>query len=323
MKSEKRINIYKLFAFHFSLFIIYAYAVPENSFTLPSYAKINWFLRVLGKRGDGYHELCTVFQTVSLHDDLSFAEAGEIILTCDNPHIPCGETNLIVKAANVLRERFNVEKGARIHLTKRIPAPGGLGGGSSNAATALFGLARLWQLKFTAGELNEIGKNIGADVPFFFVGGTALGTGRGTEIIQLSDLTEKFLLIVTPPVDVSTAEAFRRLNAPRLTNEKAKSILKICQTAVENLDLRQAELINDFEGSVFDAEPEIRRVKKTLLECGAKQALLSGSGGSVFAVFDNEETRQATIKATEVEKHWRMFAVTTISREEYRAALSL
>lgn len=206
--------------------------MPENSFTLPSFAKINWLLRVLGKRDDDYHELCTVFQTVSLHDDVYFAEAEEIVLTCDNPLIPCDESNLIVKAANILRERFNVRKGARIHLTKRIPAPGGLGGGSSNAATTLLGLARLWKIENAENQLIEIGKNIGADVPFFFCGGTALGIGRGTEIMPLKDLSEYFLLIVTPPVDVPTGEAFRRLDAPRLTNEGAKSILKICQTAV-------------------------------------------------------------------------------------------
>ena len=242
---------------------------------MPSFAKINWFLRVLGLRDDGYHELCTVFQTVSLHDDLNFAEADEIILTCDNPRIPCGETNLIVKAANILRDNFNVKKGARLHLTKRIPAPGGLGGGSSNAAVALIGLTRLWEIESSESELVEIGKSVGADVPFFFCGGTALGTERGTEIAPLDDLTEKFLLIVTPPVDVSTGEAFRRLNAPRLTNEKAKSILKICHTAVESLDFRQTELTNDFERSVFDAAPEIGRVEKTRLESGAKHALLS------------------------------------------------
>ena len=297
--------------------------VWKNSFTLPSFAKINWLLRVLGKRSDGYHELCTVFQTVSLYDDLAFAESEEIVLTCDNPLIPCDQSNLIVKAANILRERFDLKKGARIHLTKRIPAPGGLGGGSSNAATALIGLARLWKIKVSENQLVEIGNNIGADVPFFFGGGTALGTGRGTEIMPLNDLTEKFLLIVTPPVDVPTGEAFRRLDAPRLTNERAKSILKICQTAVENLDLRQTDLKNDFEASVFAAAPEIERVKNKLLACGARKALLSGSGASVFAVFDNEETRQATIKATQVEKHWRMFAVTTISRDEYRAALRM
>jgi 4-diphosphocytidyl-2-C-methyl-D-erythritol kinase len=297
--------------------------VSENSFTLPSFAKINWLLRVLGLRDDGYHELCTVFQTVSLHDNVHFAEAVDIAFTCDNRQIPCDETNLVLRAANVLREKYNVKKGARLHLSKRIPAPGGLGGGSSNAATALIGLARLWQLEIAAAELNQIGKSLGADVPFFFCGGTALGTGRGTEIISLENLTEKFMLIATPPVDVSTGEAFRRLNAPRLTNEMAKSILKICQTEAERLDLRHTELKNDFEASVFAAAPEIGRVKKTLLECGARQALLSGSGASVFAIFDNEETRQATIKATKTEKQWRMFAVTTIARDEYRAALRL
>lgn len=297
--------------------------MSEKFFTLPSFAKINWLLRVFGKRSDGYHELCTVFQTVSLHDDLSFDEADEIAFTCDNPLIPRDETNLVVKAANILRSNFDVKKGARIHLTKRIPAPGGLGGGSSNAATALIGLARLWEIEIAENQLIEIGAELGADVPFFFCGGTALGIERGTQISSLADLSENFLLIVTPPVDVPTRQAFQRLNAPRLTNESAKIILKICQTAVERLDLRQTELTNDFEASVFAAEPEIGRVKRKLLECGARQALLTGSGASVFAVFDNEETRQATIKATRVEEHWRMFAVTTIARDEYRAALRL
>lgn len=293
----------------------------ENGFTLPSFAKINWNLRVLGKRDDGFHELCTVFQTVSLHDNLSFSEADELILTCDNEKIPTDETNLIIKAAKVLRERFEIKKGAKIHLEKRIPAPGGLGGGSSNAAIALLGLKKLWNLEISFAELNEIGKVLGSDVPLFFYGGTLLGTGRGTEIIELKDVIEENLLIVTPSVDVPTGEAFRRLNAPHLTNFESKSILKICQIEAERVDIRQTELKNDFEKSVFAVEPEIERVKQKLLEFGANRSLLSGSGASVFAIFDKQETRQATIKALETEKDWRMFAVAAISREEYRAAL--
>ncbi|HQU83025.1 MAG TPA: 4-(cytidine 5'-diphospho)-2-C-methyl-D-erythritol kinase [Pyrinomonadaceae bacterium] len=293
----------------------------ENGFTLPSFAKINWNLRVLGKRGDGFHELCTVFQTVSLHDNLSFSESDELILTCDNEKIPTDETNLIIKAAKILRERFDLQKGAKIHLEKRIPAPGGLGGGSSNAAVALLGLKKLWKLEISFDELNEIGKNLGSDVPLFFYGGTLLGTGRGTEIVELKDVIEEILLIVTPLVDVPTGEAFRRLNALHLTNFESKSILKICQIEAEKLDIRQTKLKNDFEESVFAVEPEVARVKSKLLEFGANQALLSGSGASVFAIFDKQETRQATIKALETEKDWRMFAVAAVSRDEYRAAL--
>jgi 4-diphosphocytidyl-2-C-methyl-D-erythritol kinase len=294
----------------------------ESLLTLKSYAKINWNLQIIGKREDEFHELCTIFQTVSLHDTLTFEESNEMILKCDNPKIPTDETNLIIKAARILQKKFGVEKGAKIHLEKRIPAPGGLGGGSSNAAVALLGLKKLWNLEISPGELREIGANLGSDVPFFFYGGTAIGTGRGTKIEPIEDVTESYLLIVTPLVDVPTHAAFARINAPRLTNFEPKSILQICRNEAEKLKLRRFELINDFEASVFAIEPEIEKVKQTLLDAGAKQALLSGSGASVFAIFENKETRQATIKAIEhFDNNWRMFAVATISQEEYLAAL--
>ena len=164
---------------------------------------------------------------------------------------------------------------------------------------------------------------IGADVPFFFCGGTALGTGRGSEITLVKDAAEKFLLIVTPPVDVSTGEAFARLNVPRLTKIDSKSILNVCRNDAESLDFRQANLKNDFEPSVFAVQPEIRRVKEKLLELGAIQARLSGSGASVYAIFENEETRQMTLKALDVEINWRKFAVATVSRQKYRESLGI
>ncbi|MBA2735586.1 MAG: 4-(cytidine 5'-diphospho)-2-C-methyl-D-erythritol kinase, partial [Pyrinomonadaceae bacterium] len=269
------------------------------------------------------HELCTLFQTVSLHDNLTFAESDEISLTCDNQAIPIDETSLVVKTAKILREKYAVKSGAAIHLEKRIPAPGGLGGGSSNAAVTLIGLSKLWNIKTGLAELLEIGGKIGADVPFFLYGGTALGTGRGSEITPVKDLAEKFLLIVTPPVAVSTGEAFARLNAPRLTKFDSKSILNVCRIDAESLSFRQANLKNDFEPSVFAVQPEIRRVKEKLLELGAVQANLSGSGASVFAIFEKEETRQATLKALEVETNWRKFAVATVSRDEYRESLKI
>ena len=277
----------------------------------------------MGKRDDGFHELCTLFQTVSLHDLLTFAESDEIIFTCDNQAIPIDETNLVVKAARVLRDKYAVKRGARIHLEKRIPAPGGLGGGSSNSAVTLIGLAKLWEIEIGYEELLKIGREIGSDVPFFFYGGTAMGTGRGSEITPVKDLAEKFLLIVAPSVDVSTLEAFARLNAAHLTNFGSKSILSVCRNEAENFSFRQAHLKNDFEPSVFAIQPEIERVKEKLLELGAVQSLLSGSGASVYAVFEKEETRQATLKALEIETNWRKFAVATVSRNEYRESLKL
>ena len=293
-----------------------------NSFKLPSFAKINWQLRILGKRDDGFHELCTIFQTVSLSDELTFEENDEFILTCNNASIPTGEKNLINKAAQILRNEFEVKKGAKLHLDKQIPAPGGLGGGSSNAAVALLGLATLWDLQIDFDNLLKIGAKLGSDVPFFFFGGTAFGTGRGTEIVPMIDINESFGLIVTPNADISTAEAFSRLNAPYLTKETSKSILKLCQIEADNFQLRQSKLINDFEKSVFEAEPEIKRVKDKLSELGATQTSLSGSGASVFAIFDKEETRQATLKALEEETNWRKFAVATISRNQFREAFN-
>ena len=158
-------------------------------------------------------------------------------------------------------------------------------------------------------------------MPFFLYGGTALGTGRGSEIFSLEQIEEKFILIVTPDEFVSTAEAFSRLDADNLTNFESKRILQICRNEADGFDLRQSNLKNDFESSVFSFAPEIKRVKETLLNLGAVKALLSGSGASVFGLFDTEETRQTAQKALEIEFNWRSFAVATISRNEYREAL--
>lgn len=293
------------------------------SFSLPSYAKINWTLRILGKREDGFHELRTVYQTISLHDKIAFRESRELRLSCYQPGMPTDERNLIMKAAMNLRAATGVELGADIRLTKRIPTRGGLGGGSSNAAVALIGLRRLWNLDITDIELAEIANEIGSDVPLFLEGGTCLGTGRGEVVESLDDLIEPFCLIVCPRKGVSTRDAFSRLNAVTLTKEGGNRILPVCRNEAESLDLRHSVLINDFETSVFDARPEIKRVKETLLELGAVNAAMSGSGASVFAIFDKTETRQTAMKALDKESTWRKFAVSTVSRSEYREALGL
>lgn len=295
--------------------------MSKTSFKLPAFAKINWFLRILGKREDDFHELCTIFQTISLCDYLTFSESDELILNCNNEKIPTDEQNLIIRAAKVLKEKFGIKKGAEIYLEKNIPSPGGLGGGSSNCAVALFGLLKLWNLKISLTELCEIGKNLGSDVPFFFFGGTALGTGRGTEITVMEDVTAEFVILVTPNISVPTPLAFAKINAPRLTNLTSKSILEICHKEAEHFKSRQTTPINDFESVIFEIEPELEKVKNKLLFHGAKKALMSGSGASIFGIFENEETRQATIKALQNEEHWRKFAVATVSRSNYREAL--
>lgn len=293
----------------------------EKSFQLPSFCKINWHLRVLGKRADGFHELCTIFQTVSLFDRLTFSESENLLLACTDKNLPADERNLVIKAAKLLQDDFDISKGAKIYLEKNIPSPGGLGGGSSNAAIALLGLAKLWNLKIGFSDLLNFAKRLGSDVPFFLYGGTALGTRRGSEIFPLPNIEEKFILIVTPDEIVSTSEAFARLKATNLTNFESKSILQICRKEALKFNPRQGSLKNDFESRVFDFAPETKRVKETLFDLGARTALLSGSGASVFCIFDTKETRQTAQKALTVEKTWRSFAVATVSRDEYREAL--
>ena len=297
--------------------------MAQNTFTLPSFAKINWFLRILGKREDGFHEICTAFQTVSLHDNLTFSDHTEFVLTCNDETIPTNGDNLIHQAVTKVREKFHIKTGVKIHLEKNIPSPGGLGGGSSNAAITLFGLIKVWKIKIDFAELLDIGKQLGSDVPFFFFGGTALGTGRGTDISPLENIADNNILIVTPNVNVSTAAAFRRLSLPHLTNKTSKSILQICRYEAESLILRQTLPVNDFEDSVFGIEPEIKCVKDKLIELKAKLVLLSGSGASVFGVFDNKADLQNAVKLLKIESNWRVIPVRTISRREYRELLNL
>ncbi|HEX6124492.1 MAG TPA: 4-(cytidine 5'-diphospho)-2-C-methyl-D-erythritol kinase [Pyrinomonadaceae bacterium] len=295
--------------------------MENRELLLPSFAKINLHLQVIGRRPDGFHDLCTVFQTISLQDDLTIALGEDVRMTCGDDGIPVGEQNLVVRAANELRSEFGIKCGARIHLEKRIPAPGGLGGGSSNAAVVLLGLRKLWRVDAGVEALHPLAERLGSDVPFFLYGGTALGTGRGESVEPISDFTEEFMLVVTPDVAVATRDAFKRLNADPLTKQESKRRLRLCRFDLESADFKHTAFKNDFETTVFAAYPEVERAKVTLLDLGARQAMLSGSGGSVFAVFDKDETRQAALKALDKEVNWRKFAVATVSRDEYREAL--
>jgi 4-diphosphocytidyl-2-C-methyl-D-erythritol kinase len=292
-----------------------------TSITLPSFAKINLHLQVVGRRQDGYHDLCTVFQSISLRDTLTIEPANEIRMTCTDSNVPVDERNLVLRAAIKLRDTYKVSCGASICLDKRIPAPGGLGGGSSNAAVTLLALRKLWQLDVGLEEIHELGAGLGSDVPFFFYGGTALGMGRGEAIEPIEEFREKYMLVVAPNISVATREAFKRLKLHVLTKQESKRKLQICRFDLESADFKYTAFKNDFETTVFAAYPEVERVKLTLLDLGAERAMLSGSGGSVFAIFDKEETRQAAMKALDNEVNWRKFAVATISRDEFREAL--
>ena len=281
-------------------------------------------MRVLGKRTDGYHELDTIFQTVSLHDRIriSAIETSEIAFSCDDRSLPTDSHNLVVRAATALRDRVNPKKGARIRLEKRIPTHAGLGGGSSNAAATLIGLTRLWQLGTTTHELIELAARLGADVPFFLSGGTARGTGIGDRIEALEDAPETFLLIVKPNANVGTADAYKALDGRTLTSSNSKTILS--RSDAEGFFDNQylASLQNDFEPVVFALHPEIERARVALVRSGARAALVAGSGAAVFGIFDSENAQRRAIQTIELETGWRVFPCKTVGREHYQAALT-
>ena len=294
---------------------------------LPSFAKINWSLRIGGLRPDGYHEVATVLQSISLCDELVFEPRADekTFLSCDDPDIPVDETNLILKAVRALPR----VQGVHIHLTKKIPAKGGLGGGSSNAAITLIALNALWRLGLGTSDLRQIGSGLGADVAFFFEGGTAVATGTGTQVTRVADVAKQWLVVVTPSASVSTASAYAAvdsaraaLNARSLTTFDSLSILASSFTEPFSGDNSHWPLHNDFEGVIFEIEPEIRRAKLALLEAGARNALLAGSGSSVFGIFTDEATRDQAFRNLRCETGWRVFACHTLSRGEYCQAIS-
>jgi 4-diphosphocytidyl-2-C-methyl-D-erythritol kinase len=233
-----------------------------------AHAKINWALRVTGKRADGYHDIETVFQTVSLHDTLTFTPSDRLTLTCDDPTIPVDDTNLVMRAAR--------GHSMAIALRKRIPAGGGLGGGSSDAAATLAIL----------GEQHRA-LQLGSDVPFFLTGGTAYAVGRGEIITPLPRVAGVPLLLLIPDDRVSTATAYGMLRrfSPPLGVERYRAMI------AEDLLAHAGELTNDFEEPIFEALPRLGRLKSRLIEAGAAWAAMSGSGSTIVGAFRDAAAR--------------------------------
>lgn len=241
---------------------------------------------MIGRRSDGYHELRTLFQSVELHDLVRLELAGVgVSLEVTEGAAPAGSANLAVRAAELYFERWPPAAGLRIELRKRIPVGGGLGGGSSNAATVLRALDGHFGRAPRAG-LWEAARDLGADVPFFLVGGTALGFGRGDEVVPLEDLPETEVWLITPPVSVSTAEAFARLRD--LTAQPLpSSIIALAQGE----RVRSAAAVaghNDMERLVLGWVPLLGEVYDSLIDAGASSVRLSGTGASFFAFFDTK-----------------------------------
>ncbi len=285
---------------------------------IPAFAKVNLRLDILGKRPDNYHELRTIFQTISLHDELKLrsSRASGICLTIhgnESLSLEPVRKNLVYAAVDALRRELGIRSGVEIELRKTIPAGRGLGGGSSDAAAALLGFLRLARRTIPSPRLMEIAASLGADVPFFLFGGRALGIGRGDEIYPLSDIPKLTLLVVSPrDIHVPTPDAYRWLKAPALTKNRATPKLwKFCALCWR---AQVSGLSNDFERPVFRRYPRLAQIKRVLLQCGAAEASLAGSGSAVFGVFPSPALARRAAVGFQGE---HTFVCETISRDRY------
>lgn len=284
--------------------------------TVRAHAKVNLDLRVLGVRPDGYHELRTVFQSIELHDTLTCADVpGPFTIKCRDPHVPLDERNLVWKAAAALWTalgRGGAVSDTVIQIDKRIPIEAGLGGGSADAAAALHALARLWG-GAPVTLLREVAAGIGADVPFFLFGGTALGLGRGEEIYPLVDLPPHFVVIVRPPFGVSTAEAYAWYDEDRAAGLRENRELQLLPVPWPS---RAAQMINDLEPPIMRRHQEIGAVKQQLRELGAAAAAMSGSGSAVFGLFRSRAAAERAVKPLS-RNGAKALATRTLTRAEH------
>ncbi len=254
--------------------------------TLRTPAKINPVLEVLGPRPDGYHELALVFQAVGLYDQLSFQkkEKGIQLLLSGGPKdLEADDSNLIVKAAKLfVTEVLQDKAGVQVTLQKNIPMAAGLGGGSSDAAATLRGLQWLFEAPVSEEKLLDMAARLGSDVPFFLIGGTALGTGRGEKIEPWKDSASLSLVLVKTPEGLSTPAVYRSGKAQLTSGEKARSFQNLLKKG--NVKDIVSNFFNGLEPAAFHLRPDVKRVKERLLEAGALGSLVSGSGPTVFAV---------------------------------------
>jgi 4-diphosphocytidyl-2-C-methyl-D-erythritol kinase len=285
---------------------------------IPAFAKVNLRLDILGKRPDNYHELRTIFQTISLHDELRLraSKSSGICLNIqgnESLSLEPARKNLVYAAVDALQRELKIRAGVEIELNKKIPAGRGLGGGSSDAAAALRGYLRLTRRTIPAPRLMEIAASLGADVPFFLFGGRALGIGRGDEIYPLPDIPKLTLLVVSPSdIHVPTPDAYRWLKAPALTKNRATSKLwKFCALC---WSAQGSGLSNDFERPVFQRHPRLAQIKRALLQRGAAEASLAGSGSAVFGVFPSPALARRAAVGFQDE---HTFVCETISRDRY------
>lgn len=284
-----------------------------SALTLPAFAKINLDLRILAARTDGYHDLRTIFQTLALADHVTLVRRrGPFTLTCDTPGVPTDRRNLVWKAASLLLRAGAGERHAprdlEVHLRKRIPAQAGLGGGSADAAMTLVGLNRLLGLGLDLASLCRIGARLGADVPFFLVGGTALGLGRGDDIYPLDDLPPVHVVLLRPGFGVATADAYRWYDT-----EPRPRRAPPARPTPASWPAWARSLRNDLEPAVVRHHPSVARMRQSLLDAGAVVAAMSGSGSAVFGLFERAEAARRTAHDL-ARPGWTVVATRTIDR---------
>ncbi|MBI2828500.1 MAG: 4-(cytidine 5'-diphospho)-2-C-methyl-D-erythritol kinase [Acidobacteria bacterium] len=283
-----------------------------------AHAKINLDLRVLGTRADGFHELRTVFQTISLHDTIACVpREGPFAIECAAAGVPLDRSNLIWRAADALWRALRRSGPARdvvVRLDKRVPLQAGLGGGSADAAATLVALARAWRVPVRPAQLTDLGGTLGADVPFFLAGGTALGLGRGDEIYPLTDLPRHWVVLLLPGFGVSSREAYDWYDAER--DLARGSFGREPQHVPGPWPSRAAQMINDLEAAIARHHPEIDQMKAALRRAGALAAAMSGSGSAVFGLF--QKRRDALTASDRLSgSGWRVLLTETLGRGEY------
>jgi 4-diphosphocytidyl-2-C-methyl-D-erythritol kinase len=283
-----------------------------------AHAKINLDLRVLGMRPDGYHELRTVFQALALHDTIEcLPREGRFAIECDTAGVPLDKTNLVWRAAEAMwrsLRRSGPLRDVVIRLRKQIPLQAGLGGGSADAAATMIGLAKLWRVPVRPPQLTDVAATIGADVPFFLSGGTALGLGRGDEVYPLADLPRHWIVLLVPGFGVSTADAYAWYDQER---ELARGpSVREPQHVPGPWPSRAAQMINDLEAPIARHHPEIDYMRTALRRAGALAAAMSGSGSTVFGLFQRRADALAAVDGL-AGSGWRVLLTESLDRGEY------
>jgi 4-diphosphocytidyl-2-C-methyl-D-erythritol kinase len=296
-----------------------------RALTLPAYAKINLGLEVLGVRSDGYHELRTIFQTIDLHDDVVLRPRPRgVTVRCDHPAVPRDGSNLAARAAEALLKHAGRTDGVEITLVKRIPVAGGLGGGSSDAAAVLVGLDRRLGLGLGPPGLVPLARRLGADVPYFLTGGTALGLGRGDEVYPLFRQVRAHVVVVDAGRPLSTAAVFARCDARLTPRENSYTIYRFVSRDLEGSG-NYSVLTNELEPAALEEAPDlaepIARIRGILVGEGALVASLSGSGASFFGLFE-EGGRARRARAVLETEGFRAFRAQTLTLGRYRRAWS-